>query len=142
MPQSNSMQVGNLVLPAIAFDEQFIRASGPGGQHVNKTESAVQLRFAAQEYLPPAWYQRLRRLAGRRLSSEGVLVLESSSHRSQVKNRDAARARLQALLEAAAKPPKKRLATRPSLSSVKRQQRKKSERAATKSLRKPPKLND
>ena len=112
------------ITPDIALDEtelsfSFVRASGPGGQNVNKVSSAVELRFdvAACPFLPDALKQRLKKLAGRRLTEEGVLLIDAQRFRTQGLNRKDALARLVALLQAAAIEPKLRKATRPSRSA-------------------------
>ena len=97
------------------LEERFVLSSGPGGQNVNKVASAVELRFdvARSPSLPDDVKQRLRSLAGRRLSKEGVLVLRGSRFRDQQKNRADVRARLAELIARASVAPKKRKATKP-----------------------------
>jgi len=96
-------------------EERFVRSSGPGGQNVNKVASAVELRFdIARSSLPPDVKERLLALAGNRITADGVLLIDSREHRTQIQNREAARARLVALLQHAARRPKRRRATRPS----------------------------
>lgn len=116
---------------------QFIRAPGPGGQNVNKVASAVQLRFdlAGCRGLGEAAKRRAAALAGRRLTREGAILFDASRHRSQERNRADALARLTALLEAALKKPKYRVATRPTRGSQRRRLEGKRQRSDIKKLR-------
>jgi len=126
-------------IPESELEFQFIRASGPGGQNVNKVSSAVQLRFdvAATALLTPAVKARLRALAGTRMSAEGALLIVARNQRTQQGNRRDALERLQALIERASIEPKKRHKTRPTLASKRRRLEHKQERGRTKQLRGP-----
>ncbi len=117
--------------------ESFVTASGPGGQHVNKTASAVELRFEAERSpnLPDAVKRRLKRLAGRKWTDEGALILKVQETRSQARNREIARERLTELIEKALVAPKRRIPTRPSKSAQRKRMDKKSQRGQIKSLR-------
>ena len=128
---------GSIALDPAEIQESFVRAGGPGGQHVNTTSTAVQLRFDVRQSpnLPDDVRRRLERLAGSRLTRDGVLVLQAQGHRSQKRNREEALARLVELVRAAAVRPVVRKATKPTRSSKQRRLDSKKKHGALKASR-------
>ena len=130
--------------PEHELEEKFVLAGGPGGQHVNRTETAVQLRFDAgsSDFLAPDVRSRLLRLAGRRADIGGVIMIEARSHRSQLRNREEARRRLAELIERAHRKPRRRIATKPTRAAKKKRLKVKRHRGEVKQKRGKPGLDD
>jgi len=127
----------SIAIPDEELEERFVRSSGPGGQNVNKVATAVELRFDAlnSPALPEALRSRLLSRRDSRITDDGVVIIQAQRYRSQERNREDARARLLALIEAVLKPPKPRVATKPTRASKERRLSSKRERAGIKRQR-------
>jgi len=144
MPMSTLKVSPTLAIDESELEERFVQSSGPGGQNVNKVATAVQLRFdvARSPTLSDPVKLRLRALAGRRMTADGVLVIDARRFRTQERNRADARERLARLIRQATLPIRKRIATRPTLAAKRRRVEAQKISSATKRTRSRPTIED
>lgn len=135
-PRAHVFVTETIQIPDWELQESFIRASGPGGQNVNKVSTAVQLRWnVVASSIPAPVKARFRKRFGARLTQEGEVIIEAKDHRSQGLNREAARKRLADMVKSVAEPPRRRIKTRPTRASVRRRLDGKKQRGTVKALR-------
>ena len=135
-PRAHVYVTETIQIPDWELQERFIRASGPGGQNVNKVSTAVQLRWnVLASSIPAPVKARFRKRYGARLTQDGELILEAKDHRSQGLNREAARKRLADMVKSVAEAPRRRIKTKPTRASVRRRLDGKKQRSRVKAMR-------